>query len=67
MNCAHDFSPLDTNYARWLLVFLKDMAKLPEVHPESMMLSWRECVLYNGVIGSATVVVLDMVAVTHIS
>ena len=23
----------NTNYARWLLVFLKDMAKLPEVHP----------------------------------
>ena len=30
------------------------------------MLSWRECVLYNWVIRSATVVVLDMVAVTHI-
>ena len=31
-----------------------------------MMLSWRECVLYNGVIRSATVIVLDLVAVTHI-
>ena len=31
-----------------------------------MMLSWRECVLYNGVIRSATVVGLDMVAVTYI-
>ena len=31
-----------------------------------MLISWRECVLYNGVIRSATVVVLDMVAVTHI-
>ena len=31
-----------------------------------MMPSWRECVLYNGVIRSATVVVIDMVAVTHI-
>ena len=30
------------------------------------MLSWRECVLYNGVIRSATVVVLNMVAVTYI-
>ena len=31
-----------------------------------MILSWRECVLYNGVIRSATVVGLDVVAVTHI-
>ena len=30
------------------------------------MLSWREYILYNGVIISATVVGLDMVAVTHI-
>ena len=33
---------------------------------QSMMLWWRECVLNNGVKRSATVVVLDMVAVTHI-
>ena len=30
MTCAHDFSPLDT---QTMPVFLKDMAKLPEVHP----------------------------------
>ena len=48
------------NYARWLPVFLRSIQ-------QSMVLSWKECVLYNWVIRSATVVVLDMVAVyTHI-
>ena len=27
------FRFVHTNYARWLPVFLKDMEKLPEVHP----------------------------------
>ena len=31
--CPWFFAFGHTNYARWLPVFLKDMAKLPEVHP----------------------------------
>ena len=35
----------NTNYARWLLVFLKDMAKLPEVHDAFME---GMCVVQRG-------------------
>ena len=55
-----------TNYARWLPVFLKDMAKLPEVRPavhDAFMDGM--CVVQRGD-KKCYSVVLDMVAVTHI-
>ena len=67
MNCSHDFSPLDTNYARWLPVFLKDMAKLPEVHPavhDAFMEGMR--VVQRDDKKCYCDIVLDMVAFTHI-
>ena len=67
MNCAHDFSPLDTQTMPAGYPFSwKTWQSYQRSIQQSMLLSWRECVLYNGVIRSATVVVLDMVAVTHI-
>ena len=67
MDCAHDFSPLDTQTMPTVYPFSwKTWQSYQRSIQQSMMLSWRECVLYNGVIRSATVVVLDMVAVTHI-
>ena len=67
MNCAHDFSPLDTQTMPASYPFSwKTWQSYQRSIQQSMLLSWRECVLYNGVIRSATVVVLDMVAVTHI-
>ena len=58
--CPWFFAFGHTNYARWLPVFH------PRSIQQSMMLSWRVCVLWNGVIRSATVIVIDMVAVAHI-
>ena len=67
MNCAHDFSPLDTQTmpAGYSFSWTTCQSYQRSIK-QSMMLSWRECVLYNGVIRSDTLVVLDMVAVTHI-
>ena len=31
--CPWFFASGQTNYARWMSVFLKDMARLPETHP----------------------------------
>ena len=62
------FSPLDTQTMPAGYSFSwKTWQSYQMSTQQSMMLSWRECVLYNGVIRSVTVVVLDMVAVAHIS
>ena len=67
INCAHDFSPLDTQTMSAGYPFSwKTWQSYQRSIQQSMMLSWRECVLFNGVIINATVVVLHMVAVTHI-
>ena len=57
MNYGHDVSPLYTQTMPAGYPFSwKTWKSYQSSIQQSMMLSWRECVLYNGVIRSATVV-----------